>query len=49
MYAKVVWEKVAKYVKTRGFLAKALPQGFYQTWDARGVLCRRIIWERQCT
>ena len=48
MCGKVAWEKVIKYVKTRGFLAKALLHDFDQTWDARAVLCRRIIWEWQC-
>ena len=42
MYAKAAWERAVKQIKISIFLAKAMLQGFDQTWGDRNVLCRNV-------
>ena len=54
VYAKVAWERVIKQIKISSYSAKAMLQGFDQTWGPRNVLCRRNNlhiawnWKWQC-
>lgn len=37
--------RIAEYSKIKGFSAKALLQGFDQTWGSTSILVERITWE----
>ena len=48
MYAKVAWERVAKFIKINAYRAEALLKGLDQTWGDKNVVRRRDRMKSMC-
>lgn len=44
----VAWDRVAKFVKIKAYIAEALLKGFNQTWGDENSLCRRDRMKIMC-